>query len=70
MKGGSGRFWCGMREFQYGRGTGWSCGRAVGYFGGVWWGLLLLLVRNFRDFGSWCRVYGWMILLFKTPVDE
>jgi hypothetical protein len=70
VKGRSGRLWCGMRGFRHGRGTGWLCGRAVGFFEGNWRVLLLLLVKDYRDFDSWCKIWGRMILLFKTPIDE
>jgi hypothetical protein len=33
----------------------------MGYFGGNWGVLLLLLLRNFRDFSSWFRVYEWIV---------
>jgi hypothetical protein len=33
----------------------------MGYFGGVWGVLQLLLLRIFRDFGSWFRVYRWVV---------
>jgi hypothetical protein len=48
MKDGGGRLWCGMRRFWYDRGTGWSCERAMGYFGGNWGVLLLLLLKVFQ----------------------